>query len=78
MQIRVDLRDERRVRSVRQCSVRMRTIERAFLLELCGVASLPFAVGVYLPLSTSVPIFVGGVGPEGVCGSESRHFYRLL
>jgi hypothetical protein len=25
------------------------------------VASLPFAVGVYLPLSTSVPIFAGGV-----------------
>jgi putative OPT family oligopeptide transporter len=33
----------------------------AAVMELCGVASLPFAVGVYLPLSTSVPIFVGGV-----------------
>src|SRR5262249_36583513 len=33
----------------------------SLVLELCGVASLPFAVGVYLPLSTSVPIFVGGV-----------------
>jgi putative OPT family oligopeptide transporter len=33
----------------------------AVVMELCGVASLPFAVGVYLPLSTSVPIFVGGV-----------------
>jgi uncharacterized oligopeptide transporter (OPT) family protein len=33
----------------------------AIVMELCGVASLPFAVGVYLPLSTSVPIFVGGV-----------------
>lgn len=29
-------------------------------LELCGVASLPFAVGVYLPLASSTPIFVGG------------------
>jgi hypothetical protein len=29
-------------------------------LELSGVPSLPFAVGVYLPLETSVPIFVGG------------------
>jgi putative OPT family oligopeptide transporter len=29
-------------------------------LELCGVPSLPFAVGVYLPLETSVPIFLGG------------------
>ncbi|EYF07551.1 OPT family oligopeptide transporter [Chondromyces apiculatus] len=33
----------------------------AVTMELCGVASLPFAVGVYLPLSTSVPIFVGGL-----------------
>jgi putative OPT family oligopeptide transporter len=33
----------------------------AIVMELCGVASLPFAVGVYLPLSTSVPIFCGGV-----------------
>ncbi|HSN97769.1 MAG TPA: oligopeptide transporter, OPT family, partial [Candidatus Nanopelagicales bacterium] len=33
----------------------------ALMMELCGVASLPFAVGVYLPLSTSVPIFVGGI-----------------
>lgn len=31
------------------------------VLELCGVSSLPFAVGVYLPLSTSTPIFVGGL-----------------
>ena len=33
----------------------------AVVMELCGVASLPFAVGVYLPISTSVPIFVGGI-----------------
>lgn len=33
----------------------------ALVMELCGVASLPFAVGVYLPISTSVPIFAGGV-----------------
>jgi putative OPT family oligopeptide transporter len=31
------------------------------VLELCGVSSLAFAVGVYLPLSTSAPIFVGGM-----------------
>jgi putative OPT family oligopeptide transporter len=30
-------------------------------LELSGVPSLPFAVGVYLPLSTSTPIFIGGL-----------------
>jgi uncharacterized oligopeptide transporter (OPT) family protein len=33
----------------------------AVVLELCGVPSLPFAVGVYLPLSASTPIFVGGM-----------------
>jgi len=32
----------------------------SLVLELCGIASLPFAVGVYLPLSTSTPVFVGG------------------
>jgi OPT oligopeptide transporter protein len=31
------------------------------MLELCGVSSLPFAVGVYLPLSSTTPIFVGGL-----------------
>jgi len=33
----------------------------ALVLELCGISSLPFAVGVYLPLSASSPIFVGGM-----------------
>ncbi len=33
----------------------------AVVLELCGVGSLAFAVGVYLPLSTSSPVFVGGL-----------------
>ena len=33
----------------------------ALVLELSGVPSLPFAVGVYLPLSSSTPIFVGGL-----------------
>jgi len=33
----------------------------AVVLELVGVSSLPFAVGVYLPLETSVTIFVGGM-----------------
>jgi len=30
-------------------------------MELCGVAALPFAVGLYLPFSTSAAIFVGGL-----------------
>lgn len=33
----------------------------ALMMELCGVASLPFAVGAYLPLATSVPIVAGGL-----------------
>jgi putative OPT family oligopeptide transporter len=33
----------------------------ALVLEMSKVPSLPFAVGVYLPLSSSAPIFVGGV-----------------
>ena len=33
----------------------------SLMMELCGVASLPFAVGLYLPISTSVPIMAGGL-----------------
>src|SRR5690606_28893872 len=32
----------------------------AVAIELCGVNSLSFAVGAYLPLSTTMPIFIGG------------------
>src|SRR5215208_149678 len=32
----------------------------AITLELCGIKSLSFAVGIYLPLSTTLPIFIGG------------------
>lgn len=32
----------------------------AIVMELCGIKSLSFAVGAYLPLSTTLPIFVGG------------------
>ncbi|MEO6327836.1 MAG: oligopeptide transporter, OPT family, partial [Ginsengibacter sp.] len=32
----------------------------AVVMELCGVNSLSFAVGAYLPLSTTLPIFCGG------------------
>jgi uncharacterized oligopeptide transporter (OPT) family protein len=31
------------------------------VVELCGVSSLAFAVGAYLPLSSTTPIFAGGV-----------------
>jgi OPT family oligopeptide transporter len=32
----------------------------AIVVELCGVKALSFAVGLYLPLSTTLPIFAGG------------------
>ena len=33
----------------------------AVVLEMSGIPSLAFAVGVYLPLASSTPIFVGGM-----------------
>jgi hypothetical protein len=33
----------------------------AVMLELCGVSALAFAVGLYVPIQNSVPIFVGGI-----------------
>ena len=38
----------------------------SIVLELSGVPSLAFAVGMYLPLSSSTPIFVGGMVRWGV------------
>jgi putative OPT family oligopeptide transporter len=32
----------------------------ALVMELCGIRALSFAIGVYLPLSTTLPIFIGG------------------
>lgn len=33
----------------------------ALVLELCAVPSLPFAVGLYLPIASSTPILLGGL-----------------
>ena len=33
----------------------------ALVLEMSGIPSLAFAVGVYLPLSSSMPLFIGGM-----------------
>jgi len=33
----------------------------AIVLEMSGISSLAFAVGVYLPLSSTSPIFIGGI-----------------
>lgn len=38
----------------------------AVVLEMAGIPSLAFAVGVYLPLSSSSPIFIGGMIRWGV------------
>ncbi|MEO8192365.1 MAG: oligopeptide transporter, OPT family [Gemmatimonadales bacterium] len=38
----------------------------AIVLEMAGIPSLAFAVGVYLPLSSSSPIFIGGLIRWGV------------
>ena len=38
----------------------------AILMHLAGVPALAFAVGVYLPLATSVPVFVGGLARAAV------------
>lgn len=37
----------------------------AIVMELCGIKALSFAIGIYLPLSTTLPIFIGG-GIRGI------------
>jgi uncharacterized oligopeptide transporter (OPT) family protein len=50
----------------------------AISLELAGVRALPFAVGMYISLSTTTPIFIGGLIRwltdrwRGVSGSEAE------
>jgi hypothetical protein len=41
---------------------------------MCGIASLAFAVGVYLPLSSSTPVMIGGL----VRWFVDRHLKRRL
>lgn len=43
----------------------------AITVELCGVKSLSFAVGAYLPLSTTLPIFAGGA-IKGMVDRQSK------
>jgi hypothetical protein len=45
-------------------------------LELCGVSSLAFAVGLYLPISASSPIFFGGMVRLGVGKYLRRKFAK--
>ena len=44
----------------------------AVTVELCGVNALSFAVGAYLPLSTTLPIFVGGA-IKGISDKVARN-----
>ncbi|HNR06899.1 MAG TPA: OPT/YSL family transporter [Saprospiraceae bacterium] len=44
----------------------------AMVIELCGTNSLSFAVGLYLPLSTTLPIFIGGL-VKGLVDWRSKH-----
>jgi putative OPT family oligopeptide transporter len=45
----------------------------AIVLEMSGIPSLAFAVGVYLPLATSMPIFIGGMVRWLVDWKRRRH-----
>lgn len=44
----------------------------ALTLELCSVSALSFAIGLYLPLSTTLPIFIGGAIKGGVNWLKGR------
>lgn len=44
----------------------------AVTLELCGVSSLAFAVGLYVPIQYSTPIFIGGILRWGIDWYQAR------
>lgn len=44
----------------------------AILMELCNIKSLSFAVGAYLPLSTTLPIAIGGAIKGLVDGKKKK------
>ena len=45
----------------------------AIVLEMSGIPSLAFAVGVYLPLATSMPVFIGGMVRWLVDSKRRKH-----
>jgi OPT family oligopeptide transporter len=49
----------------------------AIVMELCNIKSLSFAIGVYLPLATTLPIFIGGA-IRGIVESKQRRENRTL
>jgi OPT family oligopeptide transporter len=44
----------------------------ALVVELCGIRALSFAIGVYLPLSTTLPIYIGGAIRSMVDATKKR------
>ena len=53
----------------------------AVVIELCGIRSLPFAVGMYLPLSATAAILAGGLighlsGMKSTEGSEEKEEFQ--
>lgn len=51
----------------------------ALIVELLGIPSLPFAVGVYLPVATMVPVYLGGLlrmAVEARAASEEERVER--
>lgn len=44
----------------------------AITMELCGIKALSFAVGAYLPLATTLPIFIGGAIRGLVDGKKKK------
>ncbi|HTE33396.1 MAG TPA: oligopeptide transporter, OPT family, partial [Chryseolinea sp.] len=49
----------------------------AVTLELCGIKALAFAIGLYLPLATTLPIFVGGAVKGYVDWRSERKFGKI-
>lgn len=49
----------------------------AITMELCGIKSLSFAVGAYLPLATTLPIFLGGA-IRGIVESKQKKANQQL
>ena len=49
----------------------------AITMELCGIKSLSFAVGAYLPLATTLPIFIGGA-IRGLVESKQKKENKIV
>lgn len=50
----------------------------ALVVELCGIKALSFAIGVYLPLSTTLPIYIGGAIRGMVNALKKKRKYAVV